>query len=1517
MKNPRNRVIYQSESVFVSKSLDSRFDFDHNELRRLQGANYGFTMNRTDVNQYGKLGRIDSINLELPTVNFDMSYLLGDGYNEEVLGFNTDENYQFAKSHLEVSSGRNFYVVTSEEGVDSTSLDIGDNYSMIGIGNAFLTDYSVDLSVGSLPIVNLQYQCSNINSINGFVEGEGFWVSSLSGSIASIDLDKGKAHEGPVILSRPSNTGQGGPTALRPGDITLNFEGFNSENQDSETISILSGNGSFHLQSANLSIPLSRSELKRFGSKGAYARVLDYPIKATLTVNSILSNLESVDLAESIRVCSDSSTDNNVSILAKDCEGSPAIIWNLKKPQVISETFSSNIGPNKSVDIVFEVEIGDSEDTSIGITCSGASDFKVLDRDDDNPLYPTRVFGYESEDPAGASGIFVGSDDILLDFELGDVEDNWKYNTQVGSYGIHDNIRRVAPGGSTSYIGNGAFYNLDIIGEVYITKSITGVGDSAFESTDINSLVIGDGLKEVGERSFFGCPNLKTVESSGPVEIIKLNSFRQCGSLESFNCVGIQSIGGYAFYNCYDLSQFDWGESLIDIEQRAFYGCSSLTSANFYEGLESIGTWAFYANNSLAQVNIPGSVSSFGDYAFYNARIQNLIVNSGVSGFSKACFNSNISLTNIQLPDTLEVINDYCFRYCVALNTVDIPDSVHTIGVSAFEGQYNNNNSVDVVNFGSGLKTIGNSAFKYCRSLDSAVLPEGLEQIGTSAFENCFVLSGRVDIPDSVISIGNNAYQNCYEISGVDIGAGITNVSDSCFQNCIALTGVDIPNTVLTMEQEAFMGCTNLSGININTTLSVIPTRCFQSCNSLTGVDIPSNIISIGTSSFSSCFELTGINFAEGIEAIGDSAFLSCSDLTGISFPDSLTSIGASSFSNCSTLSGELTYNQNLESVGDSAFQNTDIVKINFNTNPAFTIIEDSCFSNCGELSGIDLTANITNVNSNAFLNCYQLSGINFNETITDIGNSAFQNCTSLTEVTYPESLINVGTSAFKGCTSMETINFNTNAAFTNIAANCFENNTSLITLTITDNIVNLDGSAFKGCNQIATIDFGDFTEYIGNNAFESCSNLNNLIIPITVTGIDDSAFSFCTSLDTMSVFPEVLIDIGDSAFYGCPLSGINNVITIPDSVTDIGDSAFYNNKFSGFYLGANINYLSPRTFESCLNLSGINLSLINNIGDYCFRNCTNFSEYLIPDGITNIGRDAFKNTKVPDCTIPNSLTKINSYTFADCSELTGIINGQSLTWIDTYAFANCTSLKEYYAPASLDKIGSYAFNGCTSLSGLDLNQVDTIDPGALRGISIDYVNVPDTVISLGANVFENCPLLSGFSIGLGIDSIPAFTFKNCTSISGLLNIQNHIKQIQQEAFRGLNQLTGVSFPEGLEFIGGGFTNWNQPFANGSFSECSNISGDIVLPSTLTGLGRYAFYQCDLVDTFRFNSPSAPKTRIDALPSKFINDPNNNPIHAPVGSELNYSGESYAPSFNQYGDKAPINWSNLNIVFDL
>ena len=95
----RNRVIYQSEGLYVSENASLTGADDHEQLNRLQSANYSFTINRQDVNQFGDLARIDSLVLEPPTVNLDFSYYLTDGFNERALGFFV-HTHAFTKPHL-------------------------------------------------------------------------------------------------------------------------------------------------------------------------------------------------------------------------------------------------------------------------------------------------------------------------------------------------------------------------------------------------------------------------------------------------------------------------------------------------------------------------------------------------------------------------------------------------------------------------------------------------------------------------------------------------------------------------------------------------------------------------------------------------------------------------------------------------------------------------------------------------------------------------------------------------------------------------------------------------------------------------------------------------------------------------------------------------------------------------------------------------------------------------------------------------------------------------------------------------------------------------------------------------------------------------------------------------------------------------------------------------------------------------------------------------------------------------
>ena len=384
----RNRVIYQSEALFASKEYDSTGLSDHAQIQRVQSANYGFTINRQDVNQYGNLARIDSLVLEPPTVNFDLSYYVTNGYNERALDFsvqnpNNATEAQFASGHLAAGSGQNLYILTVDEGKDA-NLNRDNNATtntVIGLGNAFLTDYTLDLSVGSLPTATVSFEASNILSdatVSGFtgVNFSGFTgiqspaVNPVNGESLPDEIQlpfaSGNSHTGDYVADSEDTL-----SALRPGDLTLNLNSF-----DKNILTKVSGVEGIHIQSASLSLPLSRTPIERLGTKFPFARVVDFPVNATLTVNAIVNTMEAQNLANMISGCG-GETQREVSITMKECAGTTGMIVTMKGCTIDSESFSSSIGSNKSVDLTFSTQIGGTKDTTKGVFVSGSNDTKL------------------------------------------------------------------------------------------------------------------------------------------------------------------------------------------------------------------------------------------------------------------------------------------------------------------------------------------------------------------------------------------------------------------------------------------------------------------------------------------------------------------------------------------------------------------------------------------------------------------------------------------------------------------------------------------------------------------------------------------------------------------------------------------------------------------------------------------------------------------------------------------------------------------------------------------------------------------------------------------------------------------------------------------------------------------------------------------------------------------------------------------------------------------------------------
>ena len=364
-----NRVIYQSDALFVSNQVDSTGETQHAQLRRVQSANYSFNISRQDVNQFGQLSRLEAVILESPTVSFDASYYLGDGFNEQALGFSNSaaSNVGFISGQIQAgNTGQNFYILSSPDGVDMNASTAGSSLSAIGIGNAFLTDYSLEASVGSFPTISCTFEGTNMNASKGFAGASAGGYTGISG--VGINAASGTvltAFNNITGVELPQAVSGDGPSALRPGDIT-----FSLANANSDTVAILNGAGAAHVQSVSLSIPLSRTPIDKLGSKFSFARVVDFPITPSLSVSAIVSEVQERALTS---IINDDGFISDLSVLFKNSANAGTAKYTLKNVKLDSESFSSSIGPNKTVDLTFSLSVGGPNDATNNVFFSGSN----------------------------------------------------------------------------------------------------------------------------------------------------------------------------------------------------------------------------------------------------------------------------------------------------------------------------------------------------------------------------------------------------------------------------------------------------------------------------------------------------------------------------------------------------------------------------------------------------------------------------------------------------------------------------------------------------------------------------------------------------------------------------------------------------------------------------------------------------------------------------------------------------------------------------------------------------------------------------------------------------------------------------------------------------------------------------------------------------------------------------------------------------------------------------------------
>lgn len=180
--------------------------------------------------------------------------------------------------------------------------------------------------------------------------------------------------------------------------------------------------------------------------------------------------------------------------------------------------------------------------------------------------------------------------------------------------------------------------------------------------------------------------------------------------------------------------------------------------------------------------------------------------------------------------------------------------------------------------------------------------------------------------------------------------------------------------------------------------------------------------------------------------------------------------------------------------------------------------------------------------------------------------------------------------------------------------------------------------------------------------------------------------------------------------FDNCPYM---RVLNVEEGVTGI--------HFDGYSESKSSNYLHTVRLPSTLQEVGVE----------CFKNCTNLKAVewdKAPEGAV-IGWEAFWNTGIEELKLPDGITYIGRGAFKDNPNLRKVVLPDSVRDMEYEVFENCGNLQEVTWSASLTYMPYQTFLGCENLSVLNNTGVlKSINYDALIGTQITADQLPENV---------------------------------------------------------------------------------------------------------------------------------------------------------------------------------------------
>lgn len=587
---------------------------------------------------------------------------------------------------------------------------------------------------------------------------------------------------------------------------------------------------------------------------------------------------------------------------------------------------------------------------------------------------------------------------------------------------------------------------------------------------------------------------------------------------------GVTSVGEYTFYRIISLKKITLSNTVTSIGGSAFSYCSNLVSVVMTDSVESIGASAFYGCSSLTEIILPTGITTIGDSTFYGcSSLIEIIIPESVTSIGNRAFSNCSQLEEIIIPKNVTTIGSNTFSGCTGVE--HLITSYLTAGNSSGPGEFINSfTNLRRIELLENITTIPNYAFYNFKNLTSVVMANSVTSIGQNAFYGCENLS-EISLSNCLTSIGNSAFSGCKNLKEINLPNGLISIGQNAFYGS-GLTEISIPEGVTAIQRDMFNNCTELREINLPSTLTTIGSYSIANCSNICTITIPQSVTTIESGAFANCYKLievfnySALNFTIGSTDYGYIAYNA--KVVHTTEEDSLLE----------TIDG-ITYFKNADD-DFMVFKLADKTKTSITFDSRVKSIYQYAFYGCDNLTGtLQLPDGIEEIPQYAFYGCTGLNEIILPESVTKIGQYAFYGCTALANINLPSGLTSIGKYAFYQCEIGGEVIVSKSMYVGEYAFGLCKN----ITAVTVYQLSNISKYAFSGC-QIKSLRVGNYNSYngiewIADSTLSQFSSATTLEIMYGVTKIDALGLRSMVNVNKV-ILPTSLKTIERKAFSDC-----------------------------------------------------------------------------------------------------------------------------------------------------------------------------------------------------------------------------------------------------------------------------------------------------------------------------------------------------------------------------------------------